>query len=198
MSKIYSLFIYLFLISSLIYCSSEDANRINIYDIKTSNVEDEAVISKDSFISQINTSILNYENTGVNFYIETDKSLTRSALNGEYEAQLILKTELTNKEIVETMLLYKFVDDENIVITHFVEDVVFATLFLNSNGQILGIDLSDEQLGTRSVKSWYNCVNGEYQKIKQRIEDDMLNDIVCTLLSVPCAIMNAASAIGKC
>ncbi len=108
------------MISSLIYCSSEDANRINIYDIKTSNVEDEAVISKDSFISQINTSILNYENTGVNFYIETDKSLTRSALNGEY------------------------------------------------------------------------------QKIKQRIEDDMLNDIVCTLLSVPCAIMNAASAIGKC
>lgn len=107
------------MISSLIYCSSEDANRINIYDIKTSNVEDEAVISKDSFISQINTSILNYENTGVNFYIETDKS-------------------------------------------------------------------------------WYNCVNGEYQKIKQRIEDDMLNDIVCTLLSVPCAIMNAASAIGKC
>ena len=186
------------MILSLIYCSSEDANRINIQDIKASNVEDETVISKYSFISQINTSILNYENTGVNFYIETDKLLTRSALNGEYEAQLILKTELTNKEIVEIMLLYKFVDDENIVITHFVEDIVFATLFLNSNGQILGIDLSDEELGTRSAKSWYNCVNGEYQKIKKRIEEDMLNDIVCTLFSVPCAIMNAASAIGKC
>ncbi len=168
MNKICNLF-FLFLTLSFTNCSNEDTENINIQDYETTSIKNDSPISKDSLMSQVKKSILNYEGTGVNFYIETDKSfLTRSTLNGLSETQLILKTELTNNEIIETKLLYKFEDNGNIVITHFAEDIVFATLYLNSKGQIFEIDLSDVGQNTRSIKTWYNCVNTEYQKIKQK------------------------------
>ena len=99
------------MISSLIYCSSEDANRINIYDIKTSNVEDEAVISKDSFISQINTSILNYENTGVNFYIEDLKSRNGTLLNNRPVTE---PTKLNHRDRIQicSIVMYFYADGQ--------------------------------------------------------------------------------------
>lgn len=123
---------------------------------------------------------------------------TRSAVNDVSEIQLILKTELANNEAIETILLYKFEDNGNIMITHYLEDHVFATLYLNSDGEIFKIDLPNEGISTRSIKSWYKCVNDKYQENKRIIESDMLNDITCTVLAVPCAILNAASAMKNC
>lgn len=156
-------------------------------------------ISAESLMNFTNDSIMNYEMTGVNIFIEKDISFSTRSSNGyPSEFKLTLKAELTNKERVETTLLYRFDDEGNAAIIHFDGEHIFATILINSEGELVRIDLPDDTLSTRSLKSWYQCVNKKYQENKEKIQADMLNDIACTFFAVPCVILNAASSIDKC
>lgn len=75
-----------------------------------------------------------------------------------------------NRDIkLDAILVKENIDENNYILYHYTTDeVLFATLYISDNTlKDIKLEFDDENLvKTRSLASWYQCANDEYQNYK--------------------------------
>lgn len=161
---------------------------------------------------------LNYEGSGIDFILlpanKKNSNMTKapSGEDGtvveksqEYDLISIYPNE---SDSVFTQILVERNNDGSVIITHMADDYIFASLHFDESGILSDIIIPDENavLGAvgdmyrvpASLSSFYRCINMEYQRIKQIIQSDVVNDIVCDMTFPLCRTLMVMTAVEYC
>ena len=88
-----------------------------------------------------------------------------------------------NRDIkLDAILVKENIDENNYILYHYTTDeVLFATLYISDNTlKDIKLEFDDENLvKTRSLASWYQCANDEYQNYKDFYENN--HPIACDI-----------------
>ena len=83
---------------------------------------------------------------------------------------------------LDAILVKENIDENNYILYHYTTDeVLFATLYISDNTlKDIKLEFDDENLvKTRSLASWYQCANDEYQNYKDFYENN--HPIACDI-----------------
>lgn len=159
--------------------------------------------------------VKNYESTGVDFVINPVKpsvaemSKVASINSTGTKSDSIYTYEITTKYMNNdtpfiTNLVIKINQDSTLTSTHFAGDTKLATLKYDATGKLVDVVIPEDRHSVNSlekmmkVNSKYACVNREYQKLKKLADDDIANDIVCTITFPICRTLMVLAAMQNC
>lgn len=162
--------------------------------------------------------VIDYEKTGINFIITpvTATSIQRAKVIS-YDSTKSVTDTLHTYEIstkypsVEdpflTRLVIKLNKNGEMIASHFVGDYELATLKYNKDGKIVDVILpEDVNSGAAYARGLYfskqdltyDCINKEYKRLKRLVQNDMANDVICTITMPICETLLVMAAIEKC
>lgn len=159
--------------------------------------------------------VQNYDSTGVNFVITPVKpsvaqmSKVLSIESTDTKSDSIYTYEITTKYINDdepliTNLAVRINQDSTLTSTHFVGDIELATSEYDATGKLVDVVITEDEYSVNSseemakVNKTYACINREYQKLKKLADDDLLNDIVCTITLPICRTLMVLAAMQNC
>lgn len=167
----------------------------------------------------------NFEGSGIDFVIlpkllntitsqrikkiVTDDDTDSGSVNGEQMLFELMTFYPDAEESVNTQLHFQLCENGLLQLTHLSEDgEPFASMIYRGNelieiqihearnlSQISGLPFYRASMG---MKTFYDCVNNEYQRIKGVIEGDMINDITCKVLFFFCKPLMVMTAVEEC
>ncbi|NDV69800.1 hypothetical protein [Dysgonomonas sp. 25] len=141
------------------------------------------------------TSVHDYNGTGVNFLIKPQERTTKSA-SGEF-TYLITASSDYSDDTMDFKLVQQFDKDGNFSVEHYVGDDKIAVLNYTEEGRLYKMDM-EENISPKAAGGFYGCVQGEYNKMMKQIESDWLNDITCSAIGFACEAMVGFSAVFIC
>ncbi|GHV15866.1 hypothetical protein FACS1894169_08480 [Bacteroidia bacterium] len=180
MKNILKFFLVILFIGCITSCSSEQQPVT------------EEINNSKAIVSEI-THVTNFEGTGVDFTLTPE--IGKKSNNDEY----VYKLETvypSSKESIQTNLIQKFNEDGSYTITHSDGSYTLATLYYNVDKQLINIEFDGKQ--TKSLASWYGCVNRRYQELKRMIDGDIGNEFACMIMIFGCQVLSAMSAVEHC
>ena len=194
---------FLFLALLLIGCDSNLKNE----DLDKKNILENAIVLND------------YNGSGVNFVIKPQnneekidkmgKLILSKAPNLEKDIVNVyeLETHYTNNNTIITDITTVKHQDGSWTVRHSDGVYEFAVLEYDANFNLKNIIIPQNnnqmnQIGymraSTSFKTFYSCVNAEYQRLKQLIESDLANEIVCNLTFPACRTLMVMAGMEKC
>jgi hypothetical protein len=204
--KKYYIFLILTLSILIISCSSE-----------------ERILQKDEYVSLLQfptekIEINNYEDSGIDFIItpvtatnfQKAKIIASDSANSHNQSLYVYEISTKYPEKTEPFLTTIAIQpnkDGSMTSTHFIGDIVIATLKYDNQGNIVDVIIPEENFMNATFINGkyfskqslsYSCINKEYQKIKASIEKDMVNDITCDLIWPICRTLIIMNAIENC
>lgn len=183
------------------YCSNANLSNI-VTEIEVPEITlDVETDYKSLLLSFSKDSIPNYEDSGINFYIYKDETFSTRTINSDYsEFQFILLSETPTHEVIETKIVYNITENGDLKMTHLDGDYILGIFYFDQNQKLYQIELPYNSSVTRSLKSWYACVNKQYKEYRDKIAQDAANDITCRIMDIvgACTVMNGVMAGIKC
>jgi hypothetical protein len=170
------------------YCSNANLSNI-VTEIEVPEITlDVETDYKSLLLSFSKDSIPNYEDSGINFYIILNFSLS------------YYLSETPTHEVIETKIVYNITENGDLKMTHLDGDYILGIFYFDQNQKLYQIELPYNSSVTRSLKSWYACVNKQYKEYRDKIAQDAANDITCRIMDIvgACTVMNGVMAGIKC
>lgn len=171
-------------------------------------------------------TLSNFNNTGVNFRLESTGVTRAYGVIDEYELEsempdgIVLKgiirveTLLTGHRVVELYRFDEYVLDEEYVGSYMVDrnmivravEVAASNPLTDLTEFVKGPDIDPEileKLGinpTRrlAVETYWQCVRREYQEMKKAYENRLLDDIACDIVAPACKVLALVAAAYEC
>ncbi len=108
-------------------------------------------------------------------------------------------------KFIETKIVYNITENGDLKMTHLDGDYILGIFYFDQNQKLYQIELPYNSSVTRSLKSWYACVNKQYvnkqyKEYRDKIAQDAANDITCRIMDIvgACTVMNGVMAGIKC
>lgn len=158
------------------------------------NTNEEEIIDKNLPVVRETMEIADFEGTGVNFVVTPHLGTKTNNDKYIYELEAVYPT---LKESIKTTLTQTFNEDGSYSITHSHGEYQFATLYYTADEQLIDIKLIQSG-GTKSLSSWYGCVNKRYNELMDLIEHDVANSLVCTFTFGMCNVLSAMAGVEHC
>lgn len=183
------------------YCKYTNLGDI-VTEIEVSDIaRDVETDYKSLLLSFSKDSITNYEDSGINFCIYKDETFSTREIDSDYsEFQFILLSETPTHEVIKTKIMYNITENGDLKMTHIDGDYILGIFYFDQNQKLYQIELPDNNSMTRSLKSWYACVNKQYKEYRDKIAQDAANDVTCKIMDIvgACTVMNGVMAGIKC
>ena len=173
---------------------SENADDPNYVKVKglSSYLASNLDTKDDTFLAKYNglvspmptTVIIDIKQNGLGYELKSKEVPYITRASGRNIEQFYLSVyREDNRDIkLDAILVKENIDENNYILYHYTTDeVLFATLYISDNTlKDIKLEFDDENLvKTRSLASWYQCANDEYQNYKDFYENN--HPIACDI-----------------